>query len=109
MPGDVVSDEVTVANRYAKPVSIYFRTETIADDKFLKELNLQIKCEDKVLYDGSMAGEIKNKVLLGTLKGETKHLTYTLTVPAWLDNPYAMSKQKQNGSLLQSFRKRSLY
>jgi len=93
MPGDVVSDEVTVANRYAKPVSIYFRTETIADDKFLKELNLQIKCEDKVLYDGSMAGEIKNKVLLGTLKkGETKHLTYTLTVPAWLDNPYAMSK-----------------
>lgn len=93
MPGDVVSDEVTVANRYAKPVSIYFRTETIADDKFLKELNLQIKCEDKVLYDGSMAGEITNKVLLGTLKkGETKHLTYTLTVPAWLDNPYAMSK-----------------
>ena len=93
MPGDVVSDEVTVANRYAKPVSIYFRTETIADDKFLKELNLQIKCEDKVLYDGSMAGEIKNKVLLGTLKkGETKHLTYTLTVPEWLDNPYAMSK-----------------
>lgn len=93
MPGDVVSDEVTVSNKYAKPVSIYFRTKTIADDKFLKELNLQIKCDDQVLYDGSMSGEITDKVLLGKLqKGETKHLTYTLTVPAWLNNPYAMSK-----------------
>ena len=93
MPGDVVSDTVTVANKYAKSVSIYFRTETIAQDKLLKELNLQIKCDDTVLYDGSMDGEVKNKVLLGTLKnGETKKLTYTLTVPSWLNNPYAMSK-----------------
>ena len=95
MPGDVVSGKVTISNKYAQSVKIYFRTDTIADDNLLQKLHLKIACDGQTLYDGSMAGEITNKVLLGDFaQGSSKDLTYTLTVPAELDNQYAMNKTK---------------
>ena len=76
-------------------LKIYFRTDTIADDNLLQKLHLKIACDGQTLYDGSMAGEITNKVLLGDFaQGSSKDLTYTLTVPAELDNQYAMNKTK---------------
>ena len=43
MPGDVVSDHVTQKNAYSRPVRMFFRTETVADDMLLQALKLQIK------------------------------------------------------------------
>lgn len=91
----MVSGKVTISNKYAQSVKIYFRTDTIADDNLLQKLHLKIACDGQTLYDGSMAGEITNKVLLGDFaQGSSKDLTYTLTVPAELDNQYAMNKTK---------------
>ena len=84
MPGDVVSGKVTISNKYAQSVKIYFRTDTIADDNLLQKLHLKIACDGQTLYDGSMAGEITNKVLLGDFaQGSSKDLTYTLTAVSY--------------------------
>lgn len=95
MPGDTVSDTVQIKNSYSRPVTIYFRTETIADDMLLKALQLEIKNGDNVIYSGTMDGAITDKVTLAYLKsGEETKLTYTLSVPAELNNQYALSSTK---------------
>lgn len=95
MPGDIVSDTVTLKNNYRKPITLYFHTKTVADDALLKALNLMIKNGEQVIYDGSLAGEISKKVKLATLgEDETATLSYTLTVPAELNNDYAMASTK---------------
>lgn len=95
MPGDVVTDTVDVKNSYHKPVTMYFRTETIADDILLKALKLQIKNGEAIIYDGTLDGVIQDHIKLAYLKPEeTATLTYTLTVPAKLNNEYAMASTK---------------
>lgn len=95
MPGDTVSDTVQIKNSYSRPVTIYFWTETIADDMLLKALQLEIKNGDNVIYSGTMDGAITDKVTLAYLKsGEETRLTYTLSVPAELNNQYALSSTK---------------
>ena len=95
MPGDVVTDKVTVGNDYNRGVSIYFKTETIADDELLKALHLTIKEEDKVIYDGTMDGAVTKGVYLGYFtKGETAEITYTVSVPSELNNKYALMDTK---------------
>ena len=92
MPGDVVSDTVTLRNNYNRTVYLYFRTETIKDDDLLKYLQLEIKNGDEVIYSGTMDGSIKDNVLLASLpyQGEST-LTYTVTVPKELGNAFAMT------------------
>lgn len=95
MPGDTMSDKVQVKNTYSRPVTIYFRTETVADDMLLKALQLEIKNGDTVIYSGTMDGAITDKVTLAYLRyGEDAELTYTLHVPAELNNAYALSATK---------------
>ena len=95
MPGDTVTDKVTLKNGYRRAVSLHFRTETIADDALLKALSLEIKSGDEVVYSGTLDGAVKDAVEVARLKsGEEKSLTYTLHVPNELDNQYALSQTK---------------
>lgn len=92
MPGDTVQDSVQLKNNYARPVTLYFRTENEADNILLEALMIQIKCGDNVIYDGPMDKTAKENVLLAKLQtGEALTLSYTLTVPASLTNRYALS------------------
>lgn len=92
MPGDTVSDKVEIKNGYSRPVTVGFKTETVADDALLRALRLEIKKQDEMLYAGTMDGAVKDRVVIADLKsGESTELTYTLHVPAELDNSYAMS------------------
>lgn len=95
MPGDTVSDTVTIGNNYDDRVAIYFRTETIADDSLLEKVHLIIKNGDTTVYDGGMNGEITQEVQLGYLRrGETRNLTYTVSIPAELTNEYALANTR---------------
>ena len=93
MPGDTVSGQVTLKNSYRRTVTMYFKTETIADDALLKSLHLEIKNGDTVLYSGTMDGAITEKVKIASLAmNEEAVLTYTVSVPKELNNSYALSK-----------------
>lgn len=95
MPGDTVSDKVTIGNNYSRGVSIYFHNETLADDALAKAVQLTIRSGDKILYEGSLSGAMEKKVSLGYFsKGETGEITYTLSVPAELTNKYALANTK---------------
>lgn len=95
MPGDTVTDRVQVKNTYKRPVTIYFRTETIADDRLMEALRLEIKSGDKTIYSGTMGKNLERDVELASLKyGDESELTYTLYVPEELNNQYALSKTK---------------
>lgn len=93
MPGDTVSGQVALKNNYRRTVTMYFKTETIADDALLKALHLEIKNGDTVLYSGAMDGAITEKVKIAFLAmNEEAVLTYTVSVPKELNNSYALSK-----------------
>lgn len=95
MPGDTVSDEVTILNKYNRPVQIFFRTETIVKDELFEKLTLEIKNEDTVLYAGTLQGAITEATQLALLNsGESTRLNYTLHVPPELNNQYAKSETK---------------
>lgn len=95
MPGDTVSDKVLIRNAYSRPATIYFRTETIADDILLKALRLEIRNGDNVLYSGTLDGAIRESVALAHLGyGEEVELTYTLSVPTELNNRYALTQTR---------------
>lgn len=93
MPGDTVSGQVTLKNSYRRTVTMYFKTETIADDALLKALNLEIKNGDTVIYSGTMDGAMAERVKIASLAmNEEAILTYTVSVPKELNNSYALSK-----------------
>lgn len=95
MPGDVVSDTVQLKNSYHRPVTMYFRSETLSDNALAKALRLKIAAGDKTVYDGTLDGAVAEKVELARLaSGQEAELVYTLTVPAELNNRYAMTSTK---------------
>lgn len=95
MPGDTVSDKVLIKNNYSKSIYMYFSTETIADDDLLKAVTLTINNGDKVIYEGTMDGAIKDKIQLALLRrGEEITLDYTVHVPAELTNKFALNETK---------------
>lgn len=93
MPGDTMTDTVAVKNMYQQTVTIYFHTETIAEDRLLENLHLEIRDREKIIYSGALKGAIEEKIALCRLrKGEESLLTYTLHVPAELNNQYARNQ-----------------
>lgn len=95
MPGDQASGTVLLKNNYARTVTLWFRTETIAEDALLRALSLEIKSGEERIYFGTMDDFLKDPVKLAVLKkNEEKLLNYTVMVPKTLNNPYALSKTK---------------
>ena len=112
MPGDVITQEITVQNNYTKAekVKIYLRAvvhdeqgnplseevarteDLVSMQDFLSQLSMTVKQGDKVLFSASpdeLDGLEKN-VLLGTFPGKSyTKLVVELTVPIELGNEYA--------------------
>ena len=112
MPGDVITQEITVQNNYtkAKKVNIYLRAvvhdeqgnplseevarteDLVSMQDFLSQLTMTVKQGDKVLFSASPdeLDGLKENVLLGTFPGRSKTiLTVELSVPIELGNEYA--------------------
>ena len=112
MPGDVITQEITVQNNNSKAekVKIYLRAvlhdeegnplseevakseDVVSMQDFLSQLSMTVKQGDKVLFSASpdeLDGLEKN-VLLGTFPGKSyTKLVVELTVPIELGNEYA--------------------
>ena len=112
MPGDVITQEITVQNNYTKAekVNIYLRAvvhdgqgnplseevarteDLVSMQDFLSQLTMTVKQGDKVLFSASpdeLDGLEKN-VLLGTFPGKSyTKLVVELSVPIELGNEYA--------------------
>lgn len=112
MPGDTLTQKVTVKNNSSESdyVKIYLRaeahdeeenplrshvkdTETVASmSDFLAQLHMTVKNGEETIFDDSPEQEdgLAENVLLGKFyKGDAKDLIVTLEVPAELGNEYA--------------------
>ncbi|MDY4487699.1 MAG: hypothetical protein SPE18_06545 [Candidatus Limivicinus sp.] len=112
MPGDVITQEITVQNNYTKAekVNIYLRAvvhdeqgnplseevarteDLVSMQDFLSQLTMTVKQGDKVLFSASPdeLDGLKENVLLGAFPGKSyTKLVVELSVPIELGNEYA--------------------
>ena len=113
MPGDTVTQKITVTNRLSgsDTVKLYLRaqahgalagnplSESVAAQEsvvsmtdFLSQLSMPVKQGDRVIYQASpdeLDGLAQNVLLGSFASGESVELTVELKVPAELDNKYA--------------------
>lgn len=93
MPGDVLTQRITIRNNSGKPVRIYLRAEKVDAqyEEFLSRINLQVSAKDGQIFDAaaSETGQLTENTLLGTFrKGGVTDLVLTLTVPYDLGNEF---------------------
>ncbi len=93
VPGDVITQRVTVRNTSDKEVRIYMRAEPVEEKHrdFLSRMNLQVSAKDGQIFDAatSETAQLTENTLLGTFKkGGSTELVLTLTVPYDLGNEF---------------------
>lgn len=93
MPGDVLTQRITVRNTSDKKVRIYLRAEPVEEQykDFLSRMNLQVTAADGEIFDAAVSetGQLTENTLLGTFKkGGSTDLILTLTVPYDLGNEF---------------------
>ena len=93
LPGDVLTQTITVRNDKDMQVRIYLRAEPVnqASEEFLSQLTLTVTCKDKDIFDAaaSETAQLTKATLLGTFrKNGSTDLTVTLSVPADMGNEY---------------------
>ena len=93
LPGDVLTQKITVKNNSNDKVRIYMRAEAegMEDRDFLSQLHMTVECRDEDIFDAapSQTAQLTENTLLGTFskKGSTE-LTVTLTVPITMGSEY---------------------
>lgn len=96
MPGDVFRDSIEISNTTEHISEIFFRTsaecKSVKDQEFLKKLKLVITMDGRKLYSGNLLAVSLNKaVSLGKFdSGKKGKMEFQVTVPAELDNAYAL-------------------
>ncbi len=93
MPGDVLTQRITVKNDADTQIRLYMRADPVDETyrEFLSRMNLQVSCKDTEIFDAaaSETAQLTENTLLGTFKraGSTE-LVVTLTVPLDLGNEF---------------------
>lgn len=97
MPGDLLSDEITLRNTTNTDAEFFFRTEipsSITPDalELLEQISLEIILNEQVLYCGNLkSSSLETPISLGTYKkGETGTFTFSLFLPETAKNAYAL-------------------
>lgn len=94
VPGDSLSEEVSINNKSNGNAEYFVSTEVLegASEKeldLMKKLNLRITSENGVIYEGSLDG--LNQQELGKFKSnETAKILFTVTMPSELGNEYSL-------------------
>lgn len=104
MPGDVVSDTLSITNKNNNGIELFFKSVPLSEDKYyltedyelLNKINLNIDFKGKNIYNGSLIGEeLSDIISLGKFKsGESGNFKFTLTVPRDLTNEFNMTATK---------------
>lgn len=92
VPGDTVTGTAEISNEMNIPIKLYFEMEASGDEDLLKAISLTIKNGDTVVYNGDLSVGISPAELLKQYEpGDSTNFTYELSVPAELNNDYAVS------------------
>lgn len=98
MPGDVLTDTITVSNTTDSAAEILFRTSTEGRNReqieMLKEVKLTVALGNAILYKGTLNSmELDKNRSLGTLEaGQKGKMKFQLEIPAEWDNRMAQKK-----------------
>ena len=93
LPGDSVSRQLVIKNKYSSEYEIYIRAERVSTtDEFdlLSKLQLNVDYDGRTIYEGPASGEkvegaMANNISLGTLKpGEERVLNAKVVLPGEL-------------------------
>ncbi|MCF0134771.1 MAG: hypothetical protein HUJ72_12960 [Blautia sp.] len=96
MPGDKLEDSVSIENDSDMDIKIMFRAElpdaTIAQKELLSKIGFKMYLGDQLIYIGNLAGNslMKDHILCKVSANQKSDLKFKLTVPAELDNTYAL-------------------
>lgn len=93
VPGDSITEEVTIKNTKDVITKYYLSTEGVEGVtekglELLDKLQLKIVANDKVIYNGK-ANKIENELLGEYKPNGTGKLSFTITVPSELGNEFA--------------------
>lgn len=101
MPGDIVSDTLSITNSNNNTIELFFKSIPISPDEYylsedcdlLNKINLKIDFKNKIIYEGPLVGTELSKIIsLGKFKpGESGDFKFTLTVPCELTNEFNMT------------------
>lgn len=95
MPGDILTDVITMSNTTADPAEILFRTSTEGRNTeqlaMLKDVKLTVAMGNTVLYKGNLAStELRRNRSLGTFaSGQKGNMKFQLEIPPEWDNRMA--------------------
>ena len=98
MPGDILTDTITVSNTTDKTTEILFRTSTEGRTReqlaMLGEVKLAVALGNQILYSGTLdSAELgQNKSLGKLLPGQEGNMKFRLEIPAGWDNRMAQKK-----------------
>ena len=98
MPGDVLTDTITVSNTTDSAAEILFRTSTEGRNSeqiaMLKDVKLTVAMGNKILYSGTLdsTGLARNKTLGILEAGQKGSMKFRLEIPAEWDNRMAQKK-----------------
>ncbi|MCD7867765.1 MAG: hypothetical protein LUG62_06140, partial [Clostridiales bacterium] len=96
MPGDTLRDTAQIRNTTDSTAEIFFQTSpeclSVSGQDLAEKLGLTISMDGKELYSGNLlAEELNAPVSLVTLApGEEGELEFVISLPAGLDNAYAL-------------------
>lgn len=98
MPGDVLTDTITVSNTTDGTAEILFRTSTEGRTKeqlaMLRDVKLTVAMGNEILYKGTLdSGSLEKNRSLGKLaSGQKGNMKFRLEIPAEWDNRMARNK-----------------
>ena len=95
MPGDTVSDTLTIGNSYKYPVRLFFRIDSIDSEKLAKQITLKIKAGEVEIFNGTLASAMKEIYLAYMTSGYQAVLSFELNVPAELKDEFELTDAKQ--------------
>lgn len=97
MPGDIMTDRVTLRNNYDKPVNLYFgsiasKSGTVLDHMYAKIYIKLPNGYENLIYEGKLNTDMQYRLLTTINAGQQGELIFTVSVPTTVDNKYALQK-----------------
>ena len=117
LPGDSVSRQLVIKNKYSSEYEIYVRAERVSTaDEFdlLSKLQLNVDYDGRTIYEGSANGEkvegaMTSNISLGTLKpGEEKILNAKVVLPGELVGNDYKNKEAEVNWIFTAIRKENV-
>ena len=110
MPGDAMTDKVTLRNNYTKPVNLYFgsiasKSGTVLDYMYAKIYFKPSGGSETLIYEGKLNTDMQYRLLATINAGQQGEMIFTISVPTTVDNKYALQKSNIKWLFMAEFEK----